>query len=423
MEHFDPELESSILGTMALNPSMIDLVDLAEDDFTQSQNRTIFATINKMSKEGRPISLYTLGLELKTKKIRVLELYHYWESLDLKGADFLEECCSKLKELTVMREMAAAIQMGASPSDMIERANELQVKLSSETVQDLSQVMTDFNREYFDKMSNDGVIGVSTGFPTIDSQAPLERGGLVTVAARSSVGKSSFALSIAKNVADSGFRVLFVSVEMSILRLMDRLVAMLADAPLSEIRRAAMPPERLDEIKDKVTAIKDNLNMVFLPHATSGQISRLVTREHRRKPIDLVVIDYLQLLCDPRGKNITDDIRIGNMTRAFKVLAGKLNNSVMLLSQVNRQAASEENGMPQLHQLRGSGNIEQDSDVVLVLNRKSKSDTFGELMVAKNRNGACDISVPVVFSPKTTEYKEQIRTQYEIAQDTFMTGY
>lgn len=416
MSHYDAELESAVIGTMVLSPAFIDFADVDADDFSQDINKTILKALLKMRANNRAISAYTLSLDLRGKKVRVDELASHWTRVKFSTLELFIEGCRKLKELTVMRELSWAVGMGYSPDEVLDKANELQTRLTDESIPTLDDSYEAFLEEYEQKKSGELLMSLTTGLPTIDASALFERGGLVTVAARSSVGKSSFALSIAKNVAYAGKRVLFVSVEMSVPRLMDRLVSMITGIPLKEIRAATVD---ITTVKDEIDRIKDNLGIVFLPHATSQQVSRIVSREHRRKPVDLVIIDYLQLLCDPRGKNITDDIRIGNITRAFKVMAGKLNNSVMLLSQVNRMAATEENGMPKLHQLRGSGNIEQDSDAVLILNRQSKADAFGELMIAKNRNGVADVSIPILFDSNTTEYTERVKSQYEAAHDIF----
>lgn len=417
--HFDSELESCILGTLALHPEMIDVVEVEEDDFTIPQNKTIYSALMRMSQANRPISLYTLGLELRKYKVRVEELYVYWQSLELSSEDYLKECTTKLKELTVLREVELALSKSINASDVIDRVEELQSKLSSEDILDLDRIMQEYDAERQEKIDNGNMIGLTTGFNKLDIEAPLEKGTLTILAARPSVGKSSFALSMARNVAEYGGRVLFISIEMSVLRLMDRLVSIVADVPLSKVRTGEISNESISAVRTNIAALKDYLSMVFIPNATSSQVTRLITREHRKRPIDLVIVDYLQLMCDPMGKNMTDDIRIGRMTRALKVLSGKLNNSVLLLSQVNRQAASEDDGMPRLHQLRGSGNIEQDSDVVLILNRRKKDDSYGELMIAKNRNGASELTIPVTFNLRTTEYKERITTQEQMVQDVF----
>lgn len=402
---YDDVVEALALGVLVINPEMIDVTDLTVDDFYTHYNQKAFKILLLMRENDRPVNLTTVSIELDRMGLLTSPLTKHWLDADLTPI-WLSEYSRRLKELSVLRVLSDSIKKGDEVGMILNKIESLQSKLSNEEIKDLPSIFNDYIIEYEEKKNRPAGIGVVTGFDTMDEDAPMERGTLTILAARPSIGKSSMALSIARNCSEYNQRVLFISVEMAIPRLMDRFIAIVTGTPLHLIRHA-----RADaSIKNAMTVVeslKDYLTFVYMPMATSSQISALVIKEHRKHAVDLVIIDYLQLLCDPSTRGVTNDTRIGKMTRTIKALSGKCNNAVLVLSQLNREMMRSGDGMPKLHHLRDSGNLEQDADIVLMLNRKERDDVVGELIVEKNRNGASGISIPLIFNPNTTEYKER----------------
>ena len=147
----------------------------------------------------------------------------------------------------------------------------------------------------------------------------------------------------------------------------------------------------------------DTLQFIEAGQMTSDDVCRISRQASQRQKIDLVVVDYIQYLKDPTLKGQTNNDRIGNITRNFSGLAKDLKCPVLALSQVNRAAS----GAPELQHLRDSGNIEQDSDIVLILHRESKDAECANLAIAKNRNGMIEPENLLYFTPKTTRFYEK----------------
>jgi archaellum biogenesis ATPase FlaH len=249
---------------------------------------------------------------------------------------------------------------------------------------------------------------VPTGFSVLDSylNGGFRPGDLVLVGARPSVGKSSFALSVAYNAAKAGKKVLFFSIEMTSLDLYERLLSFDTGVPCTSIINGTASKKKIAEGYENLSKMK--IAVAELSRATSKDIVKIVESRLMDKEIDLIVVDYLQFLSDKGTKNGSDTNRVGGISRNLKSLARATMIPVLCPTQLNRK--SEEGGRvrePRLADLRDSGNLEQDADVVILLHRKPDGDDKDKtnIIVAKNRKGETG-RLNLNFNLMTTQFEE-----------------
>ena len=254
------------------------------------------------------------------------------------------------------------------------------------------------------------VRGRPSGFLGIDRYiTTLHPGELYIIAARPSVGKTSLACNIAANVAKKGGRVLFVSLEMTSRELAERLVAAQAEVDTRSFRSGEF---NLDGIPNDIERAEDTAK-VFLDWditiddrsgATAQQIRALARRVNGRGKLDLIVVDYLQLMDGPGN---TKNEVIGNISRAMKRLAKDLDVPVILLSQLSRLLEVEgRTHRPRLSDLRDSGSIEQDADkVIFIVRDKNETPRIAQVQIAKNRQGPIG-DAPLNFNPQISLFED-----------------
>ncbi len=255
--------------------------------------------------------------------------------------------------------------------------------------------------------------GLPTGFADVDStMGGLHPGELVILAARPRMGKTSMAVQLATHNAKRGRRVLFVSLEMSAAELTTRAICSQAGVDANRVRTGNLDDNDMAAISEAAQSLFDaSLTIVDRPGGmTVAEIRRLARQVQKRDGLELLIVDYLQLL-DPADPRAPRQEQVAAMARRLKGLARELNIPVVCLAQLNRQAESKGSNRPQLSHLRESGAIEQDADVVMFIHREevyrpNDSDVRGkaDLFVAKNRNGpARDFQLE--FDAMTTTFR------------------
>ena len=241
---------------------------------------------------------------------------------------------------------------------------------------------------------------------------------MVVIGARPGVGKTSFALNLAVNAAAAGASVAFFSLEMSKTEIAQRLLSAQAKIPLSAIRGAKIKDDQWGTILD---ATRDLSQLDILiddtPGTTVTEIRAKARRMLKDKPKGMVMVDYLQLLSPPSGGHRADSraTEVSEMSRGIKIMAKDLEVPVIALSQLNRQVTDRKGQRPQLSDLRESGSIEQDADIVILLDRAMTEEEAArddrpdmnvtEFIIAKNRSGPLNI-VPLMFLPGSTKFVE-----------------
>lgn len=255
---------------------------------------------------------------------------------------------------------------------------------------------------------------VRTGLSTIDARlGGLFPGELIILAARPSVGKTALATQIAVNAAIQDKRVLFASMEMSPGELMSRVIAGHAHVDLQKIRTGQIDEEEERRFIDAASRYKD-MALDIQPEGDLTRVSdirrvaNILNRQKDRPPLSLVVVDYLQLL-DPDDLRLPRQEQVSRQSRALKRLARSMNIPVLCLSQLNRAIERDKGRRPNLADLRESGAIEQDADVVMFIHRKMGSDdererNSSELIIAKNRSGEVGMC-PLQFDGASTSFR------------------
>jgi len=341
------------------------------------------------------------------------------------------------RDTTLRKMIQASAQISAlafdAPEDtkeVVDRAEKLLLDVTNRDVRQSEQSLEEIMGELYEEleeqsMSGEKTLGVQTGFPKIDEcLLGLRPGQMIVLGARPGVGKTSFALNLATNAAYHGASVAFFSLEMSKAEIAQRLLAAEARIGLQEIRSARIRDDQWPQILEAVNQLSQ-LDIVIddTPGTTVTEVRAKARRMLRGKKLGVVILDYLQLVSPPQGGHRADSraTEVGEMSRGIKIMAKDLEVPVVALSQLNRTVENRTGKRPQLSDLRESGSIEQDADIVCFLDRSMNEDeaaredrpAVGEttFIIAKNRSGSL-ADVPLTFLASSTKFVE-IDNRYE----------
>lgn len=419
----DAELEEAVLGACLVESEAISLVadKLRPEIFYNEQNRMIFAVIQAMFRAGKQIDILTVKNELAScgnlEKVGGPYTLVRLASRVASGAHLEYHACI-LREMYVRREvirgsyklLAAASDESVDIADVLAGIHDLLDHLEGEMgtadhLRTMGQLMEDTLAQVEARVegSRNGITGIPTGFTDLDKlTAGWQRGDLDVIAARPAAGKTAFALHLARAAATAGHSVVVFSLEMQGERLGDRwLVAAAEDVDASHLRRGQLGTSELRQVREASCQLSQLPIRVEDSPVISMDHVRSVARMLKSKGgCDMVIVDYLQL-CDMKSdqNNRNREQEVAQATRKAKLMAKELDVPVLLLSQLNRMSEGRPDCRPLLSDLRESGAIEQDADMVMLLYRpalhglktehKSKypSDGLGVVIVAKHRNG------------------------------------
>lgn len=421
------EAEKSVLGSMLISRDAAELAAemLSASDFYVPQHQDIFEAMTELVSRAQPVDNVTIvdALERAGKLASAGGLGYIAElSLFVPSAANVSYYINIVEDRSVLRQLIKAggeIMNEASTSDspvtdILDEAERrvfsISMKKNEETLVPVDKSAMAAYMRIGELMRTRGQIsGVPTGFRELDElTSGLQKGDLIIVAARPSVGKSTFAMNIAEYAATTaGKRVAVFSLEMSREQLTTRMLCSQAKVDMQKVNSGETTEEDLLVLSDALLTLSDS--KMYIDDSGNLSVADIRSRCRRQKTrygLDLVVVDYLGLLqlTSKRGSLVAD---IAEATRALKILAKELEVPIMLLCQLSRGSESrKENGYrPILADLRDSGAIEQDADLVLLLyrkalamrNRKDDSasgapneeieDNSAEVIVAKNRNG------------------------------------
>lgn len=417
---FSAEAEQAVLGAIIIDNSMFDSVlDYVKDDdyFYVSLHKLIFSAMREMMNYGQAIDFVTLLDKLKqnsafeeaTGKVYLVDLLDNCPAPSNAGA-YAKIVADKYKLrmlITASREIIDdAVSAGDDPSVLLDSAEQriFDIRSGSEKggLERLSSVLLQtFERlDSLNRDADESVRPVSTGIGDLDRVITgLNRSDLIILAARPGMGKTSFALNIARNVACQSKKcVAFFSLEMSKEQLASRLLSAEALVGGTKLRTGKLTDEEWQRLVPASDILK-NANL-YIDDTPGITITEMKSRLRRLREIDLVVVDYLQLMSSTR--RIESRVNeISEITRSMKIMAKELNVPVITLSQLSRASEQRPDHRPQLSDLRDSGSIEQDADIVLFLYREgyyeknNENDAAaptvdlnsGECIVAKNRHG------------------------------------
>jgi replicative DNA helicase len=399
--------EKHLLGCLLIS-SCFDDIDLKVLDFYDLKHQEIYTAMSTLSSQGEPIDLLTVNTQLRGVKADVDHLY----LADLMGMvgsastyDFYAKRVkedSKLRQLTAITEMTAQMAKdGSNPADTLIRSMEEKLATLQSTERGIGNVNTnDMVNEVLDSVKRlkdnpQDTTGLTTGWKSLDHKlSGLHESDLIILAARPGMGKSSFALQLARNVAvEAKQPVFFFSLEMGAEQLIQRLVSGESKVELNKLRNGRVSDTELQALELGSEIIK--ASPLFFNDKAGMQIkdlrSALKLHNSRNTPIGFVVVDYLQLMATGQG-NSNMVTAVTEISRGLKMIAKDFNIPVLALSQFSRDI-EKRGGKPRLSDLRDSGSLEQDADIVMFISSESEQDSYGgkdvELTIAKHRNGAC----------------------------------
>jgi len=417
---YSVEAERAVLGGIMLKNDAWDLVAglVLEEDFYQTEHKLIFKTIKDLQDLGKPIDLITVQETLEGNgdlpELVKLGGKNYLTLLakETPSVANIESYAEIIKQRSNLRKLITAVDQisktaresdSSSSDQVIDNAEERILSLRDDfkrsagpkEIRDLLGPVYSFIQEANE--SGDSLIGVSTGFSEIDEiTLGFQRSDLIVIAGRPSMGKTALALNIAENVARQTDRtVLIFSMEMSAEQVVRRFISSIANIDLQRLMRGQLQDNDWEGI-DKALSVLSNKKILLddTPALSPTELrarSRRVKREN--KDLAMIVVDYIGLMQIP-GKSENRVTEISEISRSLKALAKELDVPVVAISQLNRAVESRPNKRPILSDLRDSGAIEQDADVIAFLYRHEYYDRSdlenkgkAEINIAKQRNG------------------------------------
>lgn len=403
------EAEHGVIGAMLIQPHLIDVISegLVGGDFYWAQNDELFRLIITMRDEQQPIDVITLS-ERKPILVGDIGTMAYAGEIqkNTPSAANAKSYARIVKERSMSRSLLSASTEIADLAhdqlpieDKIAQAQSIILGLDGNAQDNECQMIGDILRDHVDvlqaRCDRQGEIdGLTTGIKDLDENLKgLKPGQMVVIAGRPAMGKTTIAMNIAEHaVLSLNKPVLMVSLEMSKSQLLDRLLAAVGKIPLSSIKDGSVAADHGQNLV-MATGKLMNANLVVCdtPSMTIPRVRSVARRmKHRLGGMGLVVIDYLQLI-EGEGNGRTEDVSA--MSRQVKLMARELECPVIVLSQLNRGCEQRPDKRPVLSDLRESGAIEQDADIVMFVYRdevyhpNSEHKGIAEILVRKNRDG------------------------------------
>lgn len=425
----DIETERALLGAVMIKPgALAGIVDLlTQESFYAEKHRMIWRAMIDLYMKNEPIDMLSVSAKLKEKK---------WLQ-NVGGASYLTTLVNMLPSASNLEYYANIIRKKASLRAMIEAADEISRNAYNEdgqieeiidaaeqkifalanasTRQKFTSIKGELSGawERIDRLhrSKDELRGVRTGFPDIDNKlAGLQKSDLIILAARPSVGKTSLALDIARMAATKhNVKVGIFSLEMSSQQLVDRMISSESRVDSFKLRTGRLSTDL------EFSMIRDSLDRlatapIFIDDEPNNNIVRMKATARRLKAeqgLDMIIIDYLQLITPMR--NVESLVQqVSEISRSLKALARELDVPVLALSQLSR-AVEKRGDEPRLSDLRDSGSIEQDADVVMFIHREDKimketaRPNIAKIIIAKHRNGPTG-TVELFFDEARTSF-------------------
>jgi replicative DNA helicase len=427
------EAEESVLGAMMLSAEAIATVveTVKADDFYRPAHQRLYGAILSVYGRGEPVDAITVVEELKREHQLdgiggPLYVYNLVESVPTPAsAGYYARIVADNALLRRLIEAASRIMSKAYevPEDPRKAADEAEgliyaVSRGDETEQVVSlHELVDESMAALEHIQqrDSAFAGVPTGFVDLDSLlSGLQKSNLIVIAARPGVGKSSFVTNVARNVAvDAGAPVAMFSLEMSRFEIGMRLLCAEARVAWDKVRSGRVATEEWTRIVEAAEVLHEApLFIVDSGNVTIVDIRAKARRLKSKQGLGLIIVDYLQLMSGHmRTENRQQEI--AEVSRSLKLLAKELEVPVIAVSQLNRNPESRADKRPQLSDLRESGAIEQDSDIVMFIHREDTDDPTvkgkADIIVAKHRNGPTQ-TVPLTFLPHLTLFRNFART-------------
>lgn len=416
------DMEEAVLGAIMLEKeAVITILDILKpESFYKESHQKIFKAVSDLSAKEYPVDLYTVTEELKAHN----------ELESVGGPLYLTQLTSKVVSAANVDYHARIVAQKYIQRELIRVSTEIQTRSFDDTtdvmelldfsenalfqiaegnikreVSPINMVIKEAIKEIEEAgKRKDSMVGIPSGFTSLDRlTSGWQKSELVIIAARPSMGKTAFALSMARNMAiNHGKKVAIFSCEMSSVQLVNRLIIAEADIPGDKIRNGRLNEEEWKQLDSRIKKLVQA--PIFIDDTPAISIFELRAKCRRlmaQHKLDIVIVDYLQLMSGPENAGSREQ-EVSNISRSLKSIAKELNVPILALSQLNRSIEMRGGTKrPLLSDLRESGAIEQDADMVVFIHRQDKfgiltfedgSSTKGiaEIILAKNRNGPVD---------------------------------
>ncbi len=435
------DAEGSILGGVMLrNDVLLNLEQLEIDDFYDHRHKVIFTAIRNLESQARPIDVVTLENEIeKQGKLEAIGGIAFLGELALRVptvenvvayTDIVRDHSQARKLILAAGEIVeAGFDDGLEVKDYLDDAESKIFEVTQRKDKAGPEPMKGLVKKVFSSLderfkSDGGITGVPTGFADLDAKtAGLQPTELIILAARPAMGKTSFAMSLAQNAATTGgWPVLVFSLEMSSTQLAERMLCSEAKVDSSSLRRGQLQRQDMTNLTYAAATLSKAPILIDDTPALSIREVRARARRFRSDPqlfprdgsakkCGLIVIDYLQLMRgSAQAAKASREQEISEISRGLKSLAKEIQCPVLALSQLNRSLENRTDKRPQLSDLRESGAIEQDADVILfiyrdvVYNKESETPNIAEVILGKNRHGATG-TVETHFEGRYTRFE------------------
>lgn len=432
------EAEKSVLGSMLMDrDAIVEAEDiLVKEDFYQRQYGILFEAMVELYQEGKPVDLITLQDKLKEKDVpeALSSLDFFRELVDIvptstnvrQYAQIVHDKATLRSLIKVTEDIGNACYLGKEETPAILEKTEKEIfgllqnrNRMSDFVPIQDIVLNSLNAIEDAAKTRGRVTGIATGFTELDYKLTgLHPAELILVAARPAMGKTAFVLNIAQYaVFKDNHAIAMFSLEMSKEQLVTRLMASESMVDSQQIRTGDLRDSDWEKLLEGAALI-GNSRLIIDDTASSLAEIRSKCRKYKQTyDIEMVVIDYLQLMSGSNTRrNESRQQEISEISRALKVLARELNIPIIALSQLSRAVEARQDHRPMLSDLRESGAIEQDADVVMFLyrdeyyNPDTEKKNIAEVIVAKQRNGATG-SIELVWLGQYTKFANKERIQ------------
>ena len=440
------EVEEAVLGAMLIEPSSVDMAleELSPSCFYDPRHKMIYEAMSELVNEHTSVDIVTVSAKLREKG----NLEAVGGPVALAGlsekvgaAAHIEYYVKILKQKSIQRDLITAsyeilrdsYDDSVKVDQLIDDAqtkvyNAIQNNLKKD-VQEVGSIINDAMREIEKNQNKDGLSGVPSGFPTLDKVTQgWQKSDLIILAARPSVGKTAFALNLARNAAvDHHMPVAVFSLEMSALQLVMRLMTTESGLPADKLKGGVkLDPWDWQQLETRLAALsKAPLYIDDTPSIPLMEFRTKVKRLVKSKDVRLVIVDYLQLMQGPVELRGLREQEVAAISRTLKATAKELNVPIIALSQLSRNAVQRTGGTgkPQLSDLRESGSIEQDADMVIFIHRPDymglgespEGKEATQIIIAKHRNGEVR-DIDMLFKSEQVRFVEPGDTLSALAE-------
>ena len=428
------ESEQAILGSILLDKDAIITVTetIQPEDFYKEAHKIIYECMLKLNSKNEPIDLITLTEELKKQdSLENIGGISYITSLStiVPTTTNVKYYADIVKEKSVLRKLIkvsndilnSGYDNSVKVEEILEQAEkkifDISQEKSSEDFKSINSVLMD-TYDMIEKLytNKEEITGITTGFDDLNKKINgLQRTDLILVAARPAMGKTAFSLNLVQNAALKGnASVAVFSLEMSKEQLVQRMLSAQSNVELKKIKTGNLDENDWPRIIDAMSVLSNaNIYIDDTPGIKMSELRSKCRKLKIEKGLDFVLIDYLQLM-EGEGNNENRQQEISKISRSLKIIAKELNCPVVALSQLSRAPEQRSDHRPMLSDLRESGSIEQDADIVMFLYRDeyyhpdSERKNIGEIIISKNRHGETG-SVELVWLGEIQKFANKAR--------------